>query len=140
MRNEITVQIDAPAERVWRVMADLERWPEWTPTMASVKRLDNGEFRLGSRARIRQPKLMGAVWKVSSMVPGRSFELQNSSAGLRSVAGHRIEPQTDSCKVTIWVEHTGVITPLIGYFFNDITRQYLQQEAEGLKKRCEGQQ
>ena len=45
--------IDAPPEVVWRVLIDVERWPEWTPTTDRIERLDEGEFRLGSRARMK---------------------------------------------------------------------------------------
>ena len=42
MRFQVTEEIDAAPEQVWAVLADVERWPDWTPTMTSVRRLDEG--------------------------------------------------------------------------------------------------
>jgi uncharacterized membrane protein len=55
LRVSDTIRIDARADVVWAVTVDVERWPEWSPTVTSVTRLDDGPLRRGSVARLEQP-------------------------------------------------------------------------------------
>lgn len=137
MRTEVSISIEVAPERVWPVMADVERWAEWTPSIRSVERLDEGEFKAGSRARVSQPKLPTAVWEVSSLEPGREFRWENRSPLLHSVGGHRVEPEGAGSKVTLWIEQTGLMAPVLRLFYKGLTQRYIRMEAEGLKKRCE---
>ena len=59
-RYEVEIRV-SPA-RVWAVLLDVERWPEWTTSVTRVQRMDLGPLTLGSRTRIWQPRLMPAVW------------------------------------------------------------------------------
>jgi uncharacterized membrane protein len=42
MRFEATIDIAAPAQLVFEVYTDVERWPEWTASVTSVEWLDQG--------------------------------------------------------------------------------------------------
>jgi uncharacterized membrane protein len=138
LRSATSISIGAPPERVWAVMVDVERWPEWTPTMISVQRLDEGELRIGSRARVRQPKLPAAVWRVTSITPGRQFQWQAGNMLSKALAGHEIEPEGGAAsRVTLWIDQAGLMLPLIALFYKGLTRRYIQSEIEGLKRRCE---
>ncbi|MBS1213045.1 MAG: uncharacterized protein H6R26_1662 [Proteobacteria bacterium] len=35
--------LDAPAERVWQVLTDAERWPDWWSFVEAVEKVDAGE-------------------------------------------------------------------------------------------------
>ena len=78
---DIAIGIDAPAERVWQVMIDIDRWNEWTPSVTSIKRLDSGPLVVGSRLVIRQPKFPPARWSITAFDPGLSFTWMSSGPG-----------------------------------------------------------
>jgi uncharacterized membrane protein len=138
MDIERTIDINAPHDQVWAIMADVERWPEWTPSIKSVERLEQGPFTTGSRARVRQPRLPVAVWTVTSFEPGRSFEWQNSSPGLHSRAVHSVEPTgPDTSRVTLSIDWSGLAAPIIRLLYGGLSRRYVDTEARGLKRRAE---
>ena len=70
----IAVEISAPPDRVWALMSDIGRWPEWTPTVTRVDPLDPGPLAVGHRARIRQPRLK--VKRRLLLIPKRRPQLQ----------------------------------------------------------------
>ena len=140
MDIERTIEIAAPAQRVWAVMTDVQRWPEWTPTVTSVERLDTGPLKVGSRVRIRQPRLPVAVWTVTALDAERYFEWQNRTPGVKAVAGHRVGATgNQTTMVTLTLGWTGWLAPLIRLLYGRLARRYVQTEAESLKRRCEEQ-
>ena len=137
MDYEISAEIDATPDQVWRVMTDVERWPEWTPSMTRVERLDPGPFQVGSTARIKQPKFPAVVWQVTELEPEQSFSWTASGAGVTTLACHRITPRGDGVEVTLSVRQTGPLAWLAGLITSRLTQSYIQMEANGLKRRCE---
>lgn len=138
MDFSVSVSIDAPATRVWPILADVEHWPEWTASITRVQRLDSGPFGPGSRARVEQPKLSPMLWTVTSCEPNRSFTWRTAMPGVTSIGDHRIaHAPGDGVTVTLSLRQTGVLAPLIALFAGGLTRRYLQMEADGLKRRSE---
>jgi uncharacterized membrane protein len=139
MDVERTIDITAPRDQVWAIVADVERWPEWTASVTSIDRLDAGPLQIGSQARVRQPGLPVVVWTVTAFDSGRYFEWQNTRLGLKTVGGHRVEGRPgDSTRVTLSLGWSGYLAPLIRLSFGARSRRYIEMEAEGLKWRCEG--
>jgi uncharacterized membrane protein len=132
-----TIQISAPADRVWDAMIDVERWPEWTSSVTSVKKLKDTPLDVGSRVRIRQPRLLTAVWKVTKLDAGRGFTWVSRSPGVQTVASHIVEPAEQGCRVTLSVEFGGVFGRLASRVFGKLNEDYMQIEAAGLKRHCE---
>ena len=139
MKQGVTVEIAAPSERVWDVMTDVERWPEWTATVTSVKRLDEGPLRTGSRAKIAQPKIPETGYVVTELESGRSFTWVARSPGVRTTARHDVDALPGGgTRVTLTVEQSGLLGSVMGLFYRGLTDRYLSNEAAGLKARCEG--
>jgi uncharacterized protein YndB with AHSA1/START domain len=137
VRYATSVDVDAPAARVWAVLVDVERWPEWTASMRRVERLDAGEFVVGSRARVKQPRFPAVVWEVTDAQSGRSFRWTASAAGVRTVADHRIAERQGGVTVTLEITQTGLLVPLLDLLGGKLARRYVDTEARGLKERCE---
>jgi uncharacterized membrane protein len=137
MKIEVSVEVLRPAESVWSVLLDVERWPEWTASITKIERLDQAAFGPGSRVRIRQPKLKTVVWRVSEFRHGRLFTWEAQSPGVSTIARHTIRPSEHGCIVTHTIEQKGWLAPLLRPFLMGLTQRYVQMEAQGLKKRCE---
>jgi uncharacterized membrane protein len=137
MDIEARIEIVAPPDVVWPVLVDVERWPEWTESITSLERLDRAAFGIGSRVRIRQPKLKPVVWRVSEFQEGRFFTWETRSVGLFTVGRHAIEPSARGSVVTLTIDQKGWLGSLLKPFFIGITQRYVQMEAQGLKRRCE---
>jgi uncharacterized membrane protein len=131
----VTADIGAPAERVWEVMSDVERWHEWTPSVTRVRLLDAGPLAVGSRAVIRQPKFPPALWKVAAIEPGRSFTWVSVAPGLRVVGHHAVEPTAAGSRATLSLDLQGILGGVWGRLTRGITERYIALEAKGLGAR-----
>jgi uncharacterized protein YndB with AHSA1/START domain len=137
MRYTTTIDIAADPEAVWRVLIDVERWPDWTPTVRKATRLDDGPFGIGSRTRLRQPRLPAAVWEVTEIDAPRRFTWVSRSPGVRITADHLLEPHDGITKVVLGVAQEGPLAPLLRPLTGRITERYVRLEAESLRTRVE---
>lgn len=133
----ITTNIAAPVERVWQVMIDVGRWHEWTPSIVSIELLDPGPIAVGSRVRVRQPKLPPAVWTVTEIEPGRSFTWTSSGPGFRTIGRHWVEPSPGGSRATLAMDFEGPLGGFFGRLTGGISVRYIGDTARGLKARSE---
>jgi uncharacterized membrane protein len=132
----VAINIDASPEKVFAVLCDVERWPEWTPTMTSVQLLDQGPFAVGSSAHIRQPKLRATVWKVTELQT-QNFTWVTHAPGLRMKAGHAVEGRGTGSRVELSFEISGFMGPLISRLYGGLIQEYVTTESRKLKQRAE---
>lgn len=132
------ITIAAPPAQVWQVLADVERWPEWTPSIQEVERLDQKPFGLGSSVRIEQPRLRPAIWTVTEYKPGEAFTWVSLNPGVVTTGLHSIEAVAEGSRVKLSIQFSGLLAPVVGLLSGGLIRKYLGLEAKGLKARCEG--
>ena len=137
MEFQTTIDIVASPRLVWAVMSDVERWPEWTASVRSIRKLDAGPIRVGSRMLIRQPKFPPALWVVTAVEPERGFTSKSGAPGLRVHANHRIVPTASGSRVTLALHYTGVLGGVLARATRGLTGRYLAMEATGLQRRSE---
>ena len=153
MDFQISVDIAAPADVVWSVMSDVERWHEWTASIRGVRLFDPAPLRVGSRALIRQPKFPPAMWQVVSLDPGSNFVWKSGVPGMWVFAYHSVEsiasPASGDAAIgsagsngvrtraRLRLHFAGPVSRLLGRLTANINDRYLAMEAAGLKQRCE---
>jgi len=136
VRDEII--IEAPADSVWAMYADVERWPTWTNSVRSVELVGTATLSPTSRARIKQPWFPTLVWVVTAMTPGTSWSWTARSPGATTSASHELESLADGrTRVIQTIEQRGPLGVLVGLLTRRLTRRYLAMEAAGLKQHVE---
>lgn len=132
-----TVEIDAPQEAVWEVLAAPELWPRWTTSMTQVTVLD-GKFGHGTQVRTVQPGLRPAVWTVTEFRPGNRFTWTSRAPGVTTTGEHVVIPiDPDRTRLSLRLWHSGGLARVVSLLFGKRTRRYVALEADGLKHASE---
>jgi uncharacterized membrane protein len=138
MRFEQSVDIDAPQQRVWDVLTDLEAWPQRIETVDVVELLTPAPLGKGSRVRLKQPRLPEGIWEVTVWDAPSFFEYRQQSSGVTSVAGNRVEAiDGDRSRLSLELEMRGLLVPVVAVFFKGLTNRYMTLEAQGMKRAAE---
>ena len=138
MRFEKSIDIDAPQQRVWDVLSDLEAWPQRIETVDTVELLTPAPIGPGSRVQLKQPKLPEGVWEITTWDAPAYFEWTQKMTGTTTVAGHRVESLGDGrSRLTLTLDMRGLLFAIVGRFYKDLTNRYMTLEAEGMKSAAE---
>jgi uncharacterized membrane protein len=141
MRFEKSIDINAPQQRVWDVLSDLDAWPARIDTVEAVELLTPAPVTKGSRVRLKQPKLPEGIWDVTVWDAPSYFEWTQKTGGITSVAGHRVEALGDGrARLTLTLDMRGLLIPVMALFYRGLTNRYMTLEAEGIKRASESAQ
>ncbi|MDQ2844980.1 MAG: SRPBCC family protein [Actinomycetota bacterium] len=125
----------SPAQ-VWGALIDIDSWPRWTKSMTSVERLDDGPLRVGSRARLAQPKMRPLIWQVTELTEKSGFTWQTYNLGVTTTGIHRLIADGTGTIIELGVQHAGALAWLIR-LLSKPTDGYPELEAAGLKAAAE---
>ena len=138
MHFEKTIEIDAPQQRVWDVLSDLEAWPGRIETVDVVELLTPAPITKGSQVRLKQPKLGEGTWDITVWDAPSRFEWTQKTGGITSVAGHQVEALGEGrARLTLTLDMRGFLIPVIALFYKGLTNRYMNLEVEGMKRAAE---
>lgn len=139
--HELSIEVAAPPEAVWRAIADYRRDPEWREGVR-MEAEPAGLVRDGTVTRERL-RMMGS-WhattaRIRDVEPGRAFRFVSDDG--RVDGTRRIEPRAGGSRVTVTIR-VGVprlmapLAPLLGWLFRrrvtrDLARLRRLVEATG---------
>jgi hypothetical protein len=139
---DASIEIDAPAERVWSILADTARYGEWNPFVTAVA----GELREGAdlkvtiRAPGRKPVTFAA--RVARLQPGREVRwrgrwfLPGLFDGDHALT---VEPLDDGrSRFRTREEVTGLLLPLLGNAMRQ-SQQGFEELCRAVKARAESE-
>jgi uncharacterized membrane protein len=134
---ERSIQIQAPAEKVWSVMSDVAHWPEWTPSIESVEEV-SADFGAGSSAAVKAQGVAKTTWRVTEWNPGHNFTWVTSVRGAKTVGEHVIEGAPGGpTTVRLGIEVQGLAGALFKPLIRKVIVRNLELESAGLKRRGE---
>ena len=111
LRVETT--IDAPPDRVWDLLTDFDKMPEWSPELVAMKPLKRGGLRRG-QAYLGINRRKAVVWPTRSVVavlePGRTIAWDTKSSGARWI--WELQPAGESTHVVHRRPVPAALTPL----------------------------
>ena len=138
MRFAKTIEIDAPPQRVWDALSDLEAWPARIETVDVVELLTPAPITKGSRVRLKQPKLPEGIWEITVWDAPSYFEWTQKTGGMTTVAGHRVDALGERrARLTLTLDMRGFLIPVVALFYRGLTDRYMNLEAEGMKRAAE---
>jgi hypothetical protein len=138
MRFEQSIDINAPQQRAWDALSDLEAWPRRIDTVDAVELVTPAPLTRGSRVRLKQPRLPEGVWDITVWEAPSYFEWTQKTSGITSVAGHRVDALADGrARLTLTLDMRGMLIPIVALFYKGLTKRYMTREAEGMKRAAE---
>ena len=134
--------ISVPPTRVYEAFVDLDHWLEWNTHIQQVKLIGDGPLAVDSRTRVSVKGLPvpATNWRVTEIVPGRSFSWRSSVLpGVRVDFDHVAEPADGGTNVIFRIDIGGPLVFLawpLGFLYSvnlarslNRLKRMLEQEA-----------
>jgi uncharacterized membrane protein len=112
VRFESSIDIDAPAERVWALVDKLEDWPQWMPSIKKIEMISQGPLAAGSQLSVTA-KVSGLTVRllmtITEFVPERNVVLEGKALGTKLARFYTLEPVNGRTRLTIGADISGAL-------------------------------
>jgi len=136
MKFESSVEINAPVEKLWTLVDNLEEWPKWMPSIKEIERVSKGPLTVGSQLSViaKVSRLtVKLLMTITEFVPERAVVMEGKALGTKLTRFYTLEPVNGKTKVTVGGEVSGLMAWLARRGGQAISEKIVQ----GLKKKIE---
>jgi carbon monoxide dehydrogenase subunit G len=137
MRFESSIDINAPAEKVWALIDKLEEWPQWMPSIKKIEKVSREPLTAGSQLSVTA-KVSGLTVKllmtIIKFVPERTVVMQGKALSTKLTRFYILEPVNGKTKATVGGEVSGILAWLArrgGQAISDEIAQAVKNRVEG---------
>jgi carbon monoxide dehydrogenase subunit G len=113
MRFSSSVEINAPADRVWALVNELDKWHQWMPSIKKIEIVSQGPLAVGSQLSVtaKVSRLtVNLLMTITEFVPERSVVMRGKALGTNLTRFYLFEPADGKTKVTVGGEVSGLLS------------------------------
>jgi carbon monoxide dehydrogenase subunit G len=139
MRFESSIDINAPAKKVWALIDRLEEWPQWMPSIKKIERVSKGPLTVGSQLSVTanvSGLTVTLLMTIMKFVPERTVVMQGKAMGTNLTRFYTLEPVNGETKVTIGGDVSGALAWLACRGGRAVSAEV----AQAVKKKVEGRE
>jgi carbon monoxide dehydrogenase subunit G len=115
MRFSASAVINAPPEKVFALVDDLEGWPRWIPSIKQIEKITEGPLQEGSQIRVTAKSgiAITLLMTITEFVPGQRGVLEGSVLGTRMTRFYNFERIDEGTRLTAGGDVSGLLAFLI---------------------------
>ena len=138
MKFSSSIVVDAPPEKVFSLVDNLEGWPQWIPSIKRIEKLTEGPLREGSRIRVTAKFgiTVKLLMTITEFIPGQRGVMEGSVLGVRMTRYYTFESVEGGTRLTAGGEVSGILACLIRRGGQRLSDEIVR----AAKKRVEGSQ
>ncbi len=107
----VAIHIDAPPERVWAVLTDAERYPEWNSTVKSVQGRIDAAQTIKLVAHIAPKRTFKLL--ISDFQPGARLVWEDGNNAFKGVRTFTLTPSGDGTDIQMVEAYNGAMVKMI---------------------------
>jgi len=112
MRFESSIEINAPATKVWALVDRLEEWLQWMPSIKKIERTSKEPLTVDSKLFVTAKVswlTVRLLMTITKFVPERSVVLEGKALGTKLIRFYTLEPLNGKPKITIGGDVSGAL-------------------------------
>ncbi|OGP58863.1 MAG: hypothetical protein A2V67_19300 [Deltaproteobacteria bacterium RBG_13_61_14] len=131
IKTEKAIEINAPVDKVWKLMLDIPSWPRWFPTLKAAGMISGQPLAQGSvfyfKLGLVGPAMNMKV-TITASEPNKRVAWAGGMLGVTGVHSFDFEAQGDKTRVTSREVLQGPMVGLMKLLFNDDDLGKLHQD------------